>query len=104
MPRYARGPKLPHGVAMLVDSLVASEARLAIILHLHAHPDSTRADITKAMGFGHQTVYAHLRDMEVAGLIDADVPVEDRHGRTVHYRLRAERLRAQVKEFLRSLD
>lgn len=104
MPRYARGPELPHGVAMLADSLAANEARLAIILHLHNHPDSTRADITAAMGFGQQTVYRHLQDMEDAGLVDTDVPLEGRHGRTVHYRLRVDRLRAQIAAFLRSLD
>lgn len=104
MPRYARGPGLPHGVAMLADSLAANEARLAVILHLHKHPGSTRADITAAMGFGQQTVYRHLQDMEDAGLVDADVPLDDRHGRTVRYRLRTDQLRAQLKAFLDSLE
>lgn len=104
MPRYAQGPPLSPAVAGLVDSLGANRARIAIIVHLHDHPGSTRGEITAAMAIGHQTVYSHLQTLEADDLVVTDVPPAERHGRTIRYWLRSKKLRGQLQALLEHLD
>lgn len=87
----------------LVDMLGANRARLSIIEYLRHHPGADRNAITKALGFGHQTVYSHLTAMEASGLIRTDAEPGERHGRAVHYWLILDRLRQEIQAILDEL-
>ncbi len=91
-------------MAGLADALGANRARLAIILFVKHHPGTTRAEITKAMGIGHQTVYIHPQALEDQGITVADVPADDRHGKKVRYTLHAQSLRDDITALLRELE
>lgn len=103
MPRYAQGPNLPPAMARLADALGANRARLAIIVFLRDNPGAERSAITAALGIGHQTVYSHLAALEASGLVRTDTDAGERHGRTVHYWLEMDPLRAAVQDLLEEL-
>lgn len=69
----------------IVDALGANRARVAVVLDLLEHPQSTRTEITHRTGIPSHTVYAHLQSLEGIGVVSGDVEADQRHGRTVHY-------------------
>lgn len=69
----------------IADALGANRARVAVLLDLLEHPQSTRTEITHRTGVPSHTVYAHLQSLETLGVISGDMEGDQRHGRTVHY-------------------
>jgi len=96
VPRYADQSELPADIEALVPGIGANRARLAVVLDLAANPDSTRSQISGRTGLRMHTAYEHLLALETAGLVSADVPAEDRHGKTPRYRLDSAALKAAL--------
>lgn len=85
MPRYAEAQGLPAEMEPFIEITSANRGRLAVLWHIHQHPGATRTATAEATGISLQATRVHLDGLEQAGAIHADVPPEERHGRTVHY-------------------
>lgn len=96
VPRYADQSDLPADIQALIPGIGANRARLAIVLDLASNPDSTRSQISGRTGLRMHTAYEHLQALEAAGLVSADVPAEERHGKTPHYQLDSVALKAAL--------
>jgi predicted ArsR family transcriptional regulator len=68
-----------------IDISSANRGRLAVLWYVHQNAGVTRTQIAQATGVSLQATKVHLAGLESAGAIRADLPVDERHGRTVHY-------------------
>lgn len=92
MPRYVR-PSLEPRVEAAIDVFGASPLRIAIIAHLAAHDSATRREIEQGLGIETESVKAHLRDLERAGIITGNPPADRRpSGQRVRWTLQRDAL------------
>jgi len=86
-----------------LGQIARSADRTAVVRHLSTHPGDYFGAIHKATGISVGSLGKHLRDLEAAGIIVGDLPLEQRKGRTVRYHVDDKRLRTLVKKLERRL-
>lgn len=80
MPRYAK-PPMPPEVEAIID-VIGNHVREAIVRHLALAGPSTAAEICEALGVATRgLIHQHLRALRDAGLVESDIPPEQRRGR-----------------------
>ena len=74
------GRKLAFAARTL--KLIASPAKLAILLHLHRHGETSVNDLAEAVGLPQPLLSHHLANLKAGFVVDAR-----RHGKQMLYRL-----------------
>lgn len=83
---------------MFYESL-GNRARGEIVSHLSAAGPLSTAQIEQRLGVTRGTAIEHLNRLEEQGLVVADTPRDERHGRTVAWSVSAERRDALLRSF-----
>lgn len=82
-PHYASPDRdVPNSVRRAVEVFSANEARVAVLLWLADHPESTQAEIAAAVGVKAQTARNHLLDLKKLGVITTSTAPDGFVGRT----------------------
>lgn len=92
MPKLVRPADQPAELETAI-AVYGNRARLAILRYLATHGPALRVDIAEATGTATPTLAAHLTELEKAGVVSVDFPVEQRRGRSVRYSIEANALR-----------
>lgn len=92
MPKLVRPADQPAELETAI-AVYGNRARLAILRYLAHHGPALRADIAEATGTVTPTLGAHLVELEKAGAVNVDLPVEKRRGRAVYYTIDPHTLR-----------
>lgn len=98
MPRYAIPPDMPPEVEAIID-VIGNRAREAIVRHLALHGPAPTVTLQDVAGTGRAATVRHLRTLEAAGLVRADIPAEHRSGHTPTWHLN----RAELERHLAAL-
>lgn len=102
MPRLTKPPGIPREVEAVVDVL-GSLPRSKILHELGTGPKTTAA-LAETVRTSGVSVLRHLRDLEAAGLVEADVPPGERSGRrNVQWSVNGEALTAALDTHARYL-
>lgn len=92
MPRYLRPQSaLPRDVEMAIESFGTMFSR-AILRHLSIKGPTGAVELARELGTDPNTARRTLRNLEAAQLVEANLPVGERRGRTVAFSVNAERL------------
>lgn len=86
-----------------LGQIARSVDRMAVVRHLRKQPGDYFGAIQRSTKIATGSLGKHLRDLEAAGIIVGDLPLEQRKGRTVRYRVDDKRLRAIIKKLERRL-
>ncbi|MHC6223115.1 ArsR/SmtB family transcription factor [Arthrobacter sp. MMS24-S77] len=105
MPRYAKPPTPTNQRAEAAMKVFgANEVRSAIIRYLSQNAaGSTSGQVARDLGANYQTVFRHLQDLEVQGIVASDAG-EQRQGQRVMYRLDREAKDRALADYDRYLD
>ncbi|GED11337.1 ArsR/SmtB family transcription factor [Cellulosimicrobium cellulans] len=87
-----------------LGQIARSDDRIAVVRHLRKKPaENYFGAIQKGTGIATGSLGKHLRELEAAGVIQGDLPQQERHGRYVRYQLDDKRVRQLLKKFERVL-
>lgn len=92
MPKLVRPADQPAVIDAAV-SVFGNRGKLAILRYLNHHGPALRADITDATEIATPTLGSHLAELEHAGAVTADLPTDQRRGRSIRYATDPSRLR-----------
>lgn len=84
MPRLAHPAGMPEEV-WAINEIFGNSARIEILHRLAREGPLTTTELASRIGATNAGTHNHLRMLEEAGLIRADVDQEVRHGRTVRW-------------------
>lgn len=99
MPRLTHPSQLPEGVSSAID-VMGNRARTEILRQLATHGPSTLSELAEGIEATRQATHGHVRLLERLGVLEGDLPPEQRRGRTVRWRANEARVRALVQEWL----
>ena len=94
MPMKPRDPEFDA-----LGQIARSAARTKIVRYLHEHPDSYFAAILDATEGSAGSLGRHLRDLEAASIVVADLPPDLRRGRSARWSVDAVHLRHLIQRF-----
>lgn len=94
-------PLADHDLEALTT--LAKPAALSIYRYLTEHPSSYFGDIATATGVPTASVTRHLSELEASGLIEGDLPMSARRGRSVRYTALPDDLAALLRRVQDSL-
>lgn len=80
VPRYITPPDMPAEVETIID-VVGSRVRLGMLRELAGRGPLTTPELKQLTTASDSVANGHLRALEAAGLISADVPAGQRRGR-----------------------
>lgn len=99
VPRYITPPDMPPEVEAIID-VVGSRVRLGILRELAQHGPLTTSELMHRTTASETSANDHLRALEDAGLITADIPRGQRRGkgRAPHWSLIPEAVNTYVEQ------
>lgn len=93
MPKLVRPADQPEQLEHFI-AVFGNRARMSVVRFLEKNGPSLRVDIAEATGIANPTLGNHLAELERIGVVEADLPVERRRGRTIRYSVSEKALRS----------
>ena len=86
MPRLIQPPAMPQEVEAIIET-IGNRARAQVLHELATRGQATAPELARLLGSNRARIGAHLKALEVAGLVRADISEGQRQGRTVRWSL-----------------
>lgn len=97
MPRLIQPPAMPQEVEAIIET-IGNRARAQVLHELATQGQATAPELAHHLGSNRATTGAHLKALEAAGLVRADIPEGQRQGRAVRWTIDAERVDHYLRE------
>ena len=87
---------MPHEVEEIIET-IGNRARAQVLHELAAGGPATAPELARRLGSNRASLGAHLKALEAAGLVDADVPPGQRQGRAVRWSVNDDRVQGHLR-------
>lgn len=87
---------MPQEVEEIIET-IGNRARGQVLHELAANGPTTAPELAQRLGTNRASIGAHLKALESAGLVGADVAIGQRHGRTVRWNIDHQRVEQSVR-------
>lgn len=97
VPRLIQPPDMSREVQEIIEALGIA-TRVHVLRALALHGPATAPELARELNADRAGLHQHLRNLEEAGLVHADLPPEERRGRTVRWSADPQRVAAAVRK------